>query len=250
VQRRLARVFLAGILSAATTAAIGTMPAQAIANSEEVTASEVSKALDNTTGSLVTADNTTTVKVPAVATEGVELTTPTGKKITVKVPNANKSKRGTKLKSGAVTYGGKHSANAVIASKDKTQFLTVIENRKADTAYSYTVPEGVFQVIPGGGAALTHKDGTPLAIFPTPWAYDAKGQKVATHFVANGDTLTQVVNHKQRNVAYPVIADPVPVWVILAIARCGATGSLAWVLSGGFDWWWRAMAVAGACLKL
>lgn len=47
----------------------------------------------------------------------------------------------------------------------------------------------------------------------TPWATDANGQSIPTHYETDGTSLTQVIEHNSvANVAYPVVADPIYWW--------------------------------------
>lgn len=90
----------------------------------------------------------------------------------------------------------------------------------------------------------------PLVAVAAPWAKDANGKDVRTYFTTNGKKLTQHVAHKAQGVAYPVVADPfwIPAWAVAQIIRCGFGGYLGYISSGGWDWWWRALAVVGGCL--
>lgn len=62
-----------------------------------------------------------------------------------------------------------------------------------------------------------------------------------THYSVEGNTLTQVVNHRDtENVAYPIVADPLPVIVfvvtglaLVAVAAL-ALGVGAWIV---LSWW-------------
>lgn len=244
--RRLAAIIAACVAIATFT----TAPASAkdVTNANEV--ATALEAVDARTGLVLDAVQPSTVEVSTDPTQRVRLTAPSGHKIAVGLPNSQQSGRGVMTRKGMMTYSGKGgSANAVVPAGNTAQFLIVVKSAQAGTVYTYTVDQGYFRIMPDGAATLTLHNGTPLAVFPKPWAKDAADRDVPTRFIANGNKLTQVIDHKQRGVVYPVVADPVPVWVILAIVRCGAVGSLAWVLSGGFDWWWRAMAVAGVCLR-
>src|SRR5690606_7016875 len=49
---------------------------------------------------------------------------------------------------------------------------------------------------------------TVVANVRAPWAFDASGAAVGTEYVADGSTLTQVVDHADADVTYPVVADP------------------------------------------
>ncbi len=42
----------------------------------------------------------------------------------------------------------------------------------------------------------------------SPWAFDANGVSVPTHFEVSGAKLTQVVDHQSGDFVYPISADP------------------------------------------
>lgn len=46
-----------------------------------------------------------------------------------------------------------------------------------------------------------------VASIDSPWAYDAKGEAVPTHFTISGKTITQVVEHDE-SFEYGIVADP------------------------------------------
>jgi hypothetical protein len=48
----------------------------------------------------------------------------------------------------------------------------------------------------------------PLGHFESPWAYDADGRTVPTHYEVDGTTLTQVVEHKAGDFTFGITADP------------------------------------------
>ena len=41
-----------------------------------------------------------------------------------------------------------------------------------------------------------------------PWARDANGAEVPTHYEITGTTLTQIIDHRMEPYAYPIVADP------------------------------------------
>ncbi|WP_156784095.1 hypothetical protein [Corynebacterium timonense] len=47
-----------------------------------------------------------------------------------------------------------------------------------------------------------------MALIDAPWARDAAGKVLPTHYEVAGDTFTQVVEVNQPDVAYPIEADP------------------------------------------
>lgn len=62
--------------------------------------------------------------------------------------------------------------------------------------------------------------------------FPQNGKAVPTRYVVEGDTLTQIVNHKGlADVAYPVVADPLPV-IVLVLTRIAALGVSTYVVLG------------------
>jgi hypothetical protein len=91
------------------------------------------------------------------------------------------------------------------------QFLVTIGSAESPTRFAFpvTVPDGaLFALTDDGGAEITLADGTIAASIPAPWAVDADGARVQTHFEVAGDALVQVVDHRNPGIAYPVVADP------------------------------------------
>ena len=64
------------------------------------------------------------------------------------------------------------------------------------------------EMMPDGSVVALNLDEEVLAVAPTPWALDANGVNVPTHYEISGTTLTQVVEHKAGDFAYGIVADP------------------------------------------
>lgn len=64
------------------------------------------------------------------------------------------------------------------------------------------------ELMPDGSAIALDDDGDELAVAATPWALDANGTKVPTHYEVGGNTLIQVIEHKDGNFEYGIVADP------------------------------------------
>ncbi|MFN8018785.1 MAG: hypothetical protein U0P45_11760 [Acidimicrobiales bacterium] len=61
-------------------------------------------------------------------------------------------------------------------------------------------------VAPNGGVQVSDPAGGDLGFIAPPWAMDADGEPVPTHFEVDGHRVVQVVDHV--GAAYPVVADP------------------------------------------
>ena len=91
------------------------------------------------------------------------------------------------------------------------QILTTISGSSAPTEYAYVIdPASVGGLVftEDGGVDVVGPDGFVVSHVLAPWAVDANGDSVPTHFAIDGNTLTQVINHDSPGVAYPVVADP------------------------------------------
>ncbi len=89
------------------------------------------------------------------------------------------------------------------------RILLVIGGPQAPTRYEFnaTLPEGASLIpTPDGGVEVVDAAGEAIAFIEPPWAIDANGAAVATHFEVRGETLLQIVDHKGAE--YPVVADP------------------------------------------
>lgn len=169
------------------------------------------------------------------------------------LPYASSSAHGYKGRTGVVGFKGSNgSSNAVIPTDNGVQLLTTIESKKAPNAYPYpiSVPKGgKIKLAPNGaGAAVLDKKGEVIAGVDAPWAKDAKGKDVRTYFSVEGNTLIQHVAHKQKGVTYPVVADPIIVWLPLVTLYCFIAGSYEARNLRGQPWYIWAWGLFLACV--
>ncbi len=75
-------------------------------------------------------------------------------------------------------------------------------------ALPHTLPDGARIRVDEAGQALIERDGKPLVEITAPIAVDAQNSPVPTRFTARNDTLTIEVDHRSRDVAYPIAVDP------------------------------------------
>lgn len=114
---------------------------------------------------------------------------------------------------GVIVYDNNNGSATVPATHmDGTvQINTVIESARAPKAYDYPMSIAAGQTLqlqPDGAVYLMNGDGTSAAaVIAAPWARDAHGAPVPTHYEVTGSTLTQVVDFTSAT-AFPVVADP------------------------------------------
>lgn len=119
---------------------------------------------------------------------------------------------------GAVLIGGVGLAPAsadssVPRSQDSSvQMVTMIADSSApkEYVYDFDLPEGAsMEILESGLVLVEDSEGNFIAGVAAPWAKDAEGVDVPTHYEIRGSALVQIVEHRgQESVAYPVTADP------------------------------------------
>ena len=92
------------------------------------------------------------------------------------------------------------------------QFKISILNSAAPIEYPFLFKQGGATLQPKlnrfGAIDLVNADGDYVAFILLPWAKSANGSEVFTEFKVDGQTLIQVVKHRELGVSYPVEADP------------------------------------------
>jgi hypothetical protein len=165
------------------------------------------------------------VAVAQDPSSGVSVTTAAGEAaLEVPLPGAGNLDDAVVTEDGSVTYVGDAttaSVNVAVAD-DAIRVSTIIDSSVQAESFSYDFGAGVTVEINEDGSAVavvedTLTDPTTgqatavdriVADINAPWAKDADGNDVPTHYVADGSTLTQVVSHRGAATAYPVVADP------------------------------------------
>lgn len=197
------------------------------------------------------APGTLLIDIPVAATTGVTVSVGDFS-LGIDLPNADEARHGEPLADGGVAYPSDgSSANAVIPTTDGVQLLSVINDREASETYAYdlSLPAGHrLEATPDGGARILDEHNTVKVEFEPAWAQDAAGGSVPTHYTVRGNTLTQVVDHKDLSgVSYPIVADPLPVIVIvitaaaLIVVAAAALGVATWIVVS----WWNTCRAMG-----
>lgn len=153
------------------------------------------------------------ITVPRDAADGIVLETSLGADVSITVPEATVVDSAVIDASDLVTYPGTTSYNtSVSVSEGGAQFLTTIADSAAPREYTYDLmlPEGATLQVDeeSGGAIARTSEGELLLLIAPPWAVDAAGKAIDTHFKVQGHSLTQIIEHQNTSVTYPVVADP------------------------------------------
>lgn len=229
--------------------------------SDGVTVQEAAVALNSVSSGLVkdavatpagpSAETTLQVQVPAAASEGVSMSVGDFE-LNISLPHATAADSGQLLGDGTTVYPSDGaSSNAVVPTAGGVQLLSVLEGREASESYSYdlNISSGHrLEATADGGARVVDEQGTVKVEFEAAWAEDASGAAVPTHYSVEGNTLTQIVEHKDLdNVSYPIVADPLPVVVfvvtglaLVAVAAL-ALGVATWLVVS----WWNTCQARG-----
>lgn len=104
------------------------------------------------------------------------------------------------------------NANVVVQSTEEGGLRAVIsiDSAFAPERYAFQIGGDVasLELDATGGAVALNPMGVPIAYAPAPWAADAAGASVPTHYEIKGDTLYQVIEHHAGRYQYGIAADP------------------------------------------
>ncbi|MFT4158219.1 MAG: hypothetical protein QM630_09910 [Microbacterium sp.] len=146
---------------------------------------------------------------------------------------------------GTVGYPALTAADAsvaVISSPQNTRIHTIIPTADSPTEYSYPISDATPRLNDDGSVdlvgeiALWNGEGERVAQarilgkIGIPWAIDANGAPVSTHFEVRGNTVVQVAE-TTADTAFPVVADPDFWWWAGTVVGCAAEVSafvVAW----------------------
>lgn len=201
------------------------------------------------------------VTIPADSAKAVTATkqTPAGP-ITVSVGiGAQAASPGVLASDGSVVYSDAGDTKQTVRpTDDGFRIHTILEDASASTEINHTValPAGVRLVagkdmpaskdIPQGGTEvaavfLVGADDKVIGGFSAPWAKDAQGAAVPTHFEIRSGNLVQIVDHQSAGVVYPVVADPYLGFDLIQSARW-VWHSEGWTMEVTPTGWARANA--------
>ncbi|MEV7768512.1 hypothetical protein [Microbacterium sp. NPDC086615] len=207
---------LTGVVAVALIAIGGVTPAFAEAPEPDV----LEQILDDTAPARLEGDDVVartgdvTAVLPADVEQPVTLSTPGGQEVSVTLPSDGGTTATKRVGDGAVEHelGDGSSIIPAVRSNGVLQVMSVTSDAAAPTTFTYEVAAGdggSLVAQPDGGASVLDRDGQEAATVAPPWALDADGRSVPTHYEIDGDRLTQVIDTAAAaKVTYPVVADP------------------------------------------
>jgi len=152
--------------------------------------------------------------VAADPRQGIAVTTSGGAKFTFGVAGAEGLAAPTASASGTYTYGSRTQGTTVttqLTPGGGVQQILHIPNAAAPKTYRFNLVLAAGQVLqqqPDGSVSVRDRaTGAAVGAFHPPWALDAHGSAIPTHYAVQGSTLIQVVAFS-AGTAFPVTADP------------------------------------------
>jgi len=181
--------------------------------------------VDDGLDAIGTVANDVTVDLPETTADPVKLNAGDGEKLIVSLPFTSDAVSADSVSDGIVEYDNANGSSTVpiVKQEGSVQVVTVISEPSAPTDYVYDFALADSQRLEmqdDGSVLVLNADGSFRGGIAAPWAIDAAGEAVPTHYEISGSTLTQVVNHDAA-FAYPVVADP---WMGIALIK-----SFRWV---------------------
>ncbi len=169
---------------------------------------------DTVTTSEVTFTGLNDVTVPIDADEPVTIES-ADSSVEIALPTEIDVSDGVVADDGTVVFedNGNDAHAAVQALDDgSVRLQTVLESPDAPSTYTYTFSDGAELVLLDDGSVEvteTIADGVVavIGLIEAPWAIDASGTNISTHYTVDGNALTQHVEHSREH-AYPITADP------------------------------------------
>ncbi|MEN9911972.1 MAG: hypothetical protein RI956_416 [Pseudomonadota bacterium] len=134
-------------------------------------------------------------------------------KFTIGLPIINSISDTQISKDGSVIYIDRQGITDMVVQsfEDSARVLTVLNNINSPVEYIYTVNipvGGQILKMPNGAIVIFDKSTNLVGGFAPPWAVDAEGKKIPTHYEIRGNTVVQIINHINAAIKYPVVADP------------------------------------------
>ena len=152
-----------------------------------------------------------TLDVPVSPAQPVVVAAGDAAQTAISLPHDGSS--ATQVSDGLTAFGGTGSASSTVVQPTAggVRIYSVSANADAPTRFDYGIdPAGIgvaAQAQADGGMIFFSGDGVLVGQVAAPWARDAAGREIPTHYEFDSGTLTQVIDETD-NVIYPLVADP------------------------------------------
>ncbi|MFC7431967.1 MULTISPECIES: DUF2599 domain-containing protein [unclassified Agrococcus] len=181
------------------------------------------------------------VSIPEHPEEGISIAH-AGGTIEVGLPAAERADEVDSTTSGLLAYDNDDGSYTVPipGQQGDLQLNTVIESASAPTEYAYQLelPADVRVETERSAYAFLDAEGALVLMVAPPWARDAAGRLVPTHYDYAEGVLTHVVEHS-ADFDYPIVADP---W--LGVQLFGSWGTGTHLRQPMYSAWVTSQAVA------
>ena len=153
------------------------------------------------------------VRISSDPNVGISLTREDKLEFQIATPNAEHASDAVSIANGIVAYDNKNgSHSAPIAKSDGSiQITTIILGDASPSEYVFdwsTKFESNMVLNLDGSVSVQDDAGRVVFAFSPPWARDADGLAVPTHYEITGKSLRQKVFHQGGQFKYPITADP------------------------------------------
>lgn len=155
-----------------------------------------------------------TAKIPTTTKDPIILGADSELPFAVTVGNVRDiAVEGEEIIDGVIGYNhGDGSVTVAVPKEDgSVQVAIVISEAVAPTDYEFSLGSSTNRELreyQDGSIGVYTNDGSFVGGIAAPWAIDANGIEVPTHFEVQGAKVVQVVDHRGANYAYPIVADP------------------------------------------
>ncbi len=214
------------ILSIVEDQSIGIMPVQKMTQEDDNTFVQEQKSFG--------------IEVEISAEENNVMLEKKGVGITIGMPNAGSENIDMGVIDGQVVSTSDDLDVVVQSIEGGVRQIIKIDSKDSDEYYDFPLelPVGYYLAQDNfGNITIRNRKGNVLAYIPNPWAKDADGNDIPTHYTIEGTTLRQHVDIGKATL-FPVVADPI--W-------CGAAiKSVKWIERGG-SYPWSASVTPTSC---
>ena len=150
------------------------------------------------------------------------------------LPDLHNNSKGVVSSDGSIIYPDNNEITDVAVQyfNDSARILTILNSFNSPTEYEYRVNlpvGGKIEKIENGSVIIFNKKGDLIGGFASPWAIDANGKSIPTHYEIQGNIVIQIVEHLSDNTVYPVVADPW-LWKDLISSATWSSSESKWTL--------------------